>query len=58
MNEANTETEQAAPVSRNGAFAYTGRELEAMSEASNYHRWILGMFAPYLAVTLSKSAPG
>lgn len=36
------------PPSSNGAFAYSGRELEAMSAASNYHRWIFGIFAPYL----------
>jgi len=30
------------------AFSYPGRELEAMAEASNYHRWILGIFEPYL----------
>ena len=27
---------------------YPGRELEAMAEAINYHRWILDMFKPYL----------
>lgn len=34
--------------SNDEAFAYPGRELEAMAEASNYHRWILGIFKPYL----------
>ncbi len=29
-------------------FSYTGRELEAMSWAVNYHRWILRIFRPYL----------
>ena len=29
-------------------FAYTGRELEAMAAAVNYHRWILDIFKPYL----------
>ncbi|MGI8838308.1 MAG: class I SAM-dependent methyltransferase [Pyrinomonadaceae bacterium] len=32
----------------NNTFEYTGRELEAMAGASNYHRWIIRMFAPYL----------
>jgi hypothetical protein len=27
---------------------YPGRELEAMAEASNYHRWIIRVFEPYL----------
>jgi SAM-dependent methyltransferase len=30
------------------ALAYAGRDLEAMSFARNYHRWILDLFAPYL----------
>jgi hypothetical protein len=29
-------------------FEYPGVELEAMAEASNYHRWIVRTFAPYL----------
>ncbi|MDT5293536.1 MAG: hypothetical protein QOJ76_416 [Acidobacteriota bacterium] len=28
--------------------AYAGRDLESMSFARNYHRWILDLFAPYL----------
>lgn len=28
--------------------AYAGRDLEALAELPNYHRWILGRFAPYL----------
>ena len=39
-------------------FTYTGRELEAMSEASNYHRWILGVFAPYLGRHLVEVGAG
>lgn len=58
MNEGNSETEQLTPSSGNGAFAYTGRELEAMSEASNYHRWILGIFAPYLGRHLVEVGAG
>jgi SAM-dependent methyltransferase len=30
------------------SFHYAGRDLEAMVEAENYHRWILDLFAPYL----------
>lgn len=47
MNRSEAQTKP-PPASTHGAFAYPGRELEAMSEASNYHRWILGIFAPYL----------
>lgn len=31
-----------------GKVVYQGRDLEAMSFAVNYHRWILQIFAPYL----------
>lgn len=58
MNEQNSETEPLTPFSSNGAFAYTGRELEAMSEASNYHRWILTIFAPYLGRHLVEVGAG
>lgn len=58
MNEGNSETEQLTPFPSNAAFAYTGRELEAMSEASNYHRWILGIFAPYLGRHLVEVGAG
>lgn len=47
MNRSEAQTKP-PPSASNGAFAYPGRELEAMSAASNYHRWILGIFAPYL----------
>jgi SAM-dependent methyltransferase len=30
------------------ALAYAGRDLESMSFARNYHRWILDLFAPHL----------
>jgi len=30
------------------AFDYAGRDLEAMAEAENYHRWIRDVFAPHL----------
>jgi SAM-dependent methyltransferase len=48
MNERNSESKQLSPSASDGAFAYTGRELEAMAEASNYHRWILAVFKPFL----------
>lgn len=35
-------------LTTNEIFAYPGRELEAMSWATNYHRWILRIFLPYL----------
>ena len=38
----------AALTSANTSFEYSGRELEAMAWAENYHRWIIRMFAPYL----------
>src|SRR5258705_3755375 len=39
-------------------FVYTGRELEAMSEAANYHRWILDIFKPYLGKHLVEVGAG
>jgi SAM-dependent methyltransferase len=39
-------------------FAYPGRELEAMAEASNYHRWILGIFKPYLGHNIVEVGAG
>jgi SAM-dependent methyltransferase len=53
MSEAEVST-----LTSNGTFAYTGRELEAMSEASNYHLWILGIFAPYLGRHLVEVGAG
>lgn len=35
-------------ISTSEGFVYPGRELEAMAAASNYHRWILEIFKPYL----------
>jgi SAM-dependent methyltransferase len=58
MNEGNSQTEQSALCSSHGEFAYSGRELEAMSEAANYHRWILGIFAPYLGRHLVEVGAG
>ena len=39
-------------------FAYAGRELEAMSCAANYHRWILRIFKPYLGAHLVEVGAG
>jgi 2-polyprenyl-3-methyl-5-hydroxy-6-metoxy-1,4-benzoquinol methylase len=39
-------------------YAYPGRELEAMSEAVNYHRWIFDMFRPYLGRRLVEVGAG
>lgn len=36
------------PLNTQRKFRYTGRDLEAMSWAINYHRWILTIFLPYL----------
>jgi SAM-dependent methyltransferase len=37
---------------------YPGKELEAMSGASNYHRWILEIFKPYLGKQLVEVGAG
>jgi SAM-dependent methyltransferase len=38
--------------------AYVGRDLEAMSFAVNYHRWILQIFKPYLGTRLVEVGAG
>ena len=58
MNKLNPPAEPPPPPPGNITFAYPGRELEAMSEASNYHRWILGIFAPYLGRHLVEVGAG
>src|SRR5882672_556892 len=58
MNERNKQSKQLTPSASDGAFAYPGRELEAMSEAPNYHRWILSIFAPYLGRHLVEVGAG
>lgn len=40
------------------AFVYPGRELEAMSFAVKYHRWILEVFAPLLGTRLVEVGAG
>ncbi len=37
---------------------YVGRDLEAMSWAVNYHRWILQIFAPYLGTRVVEVGAG
>lgn len=39
-------------------FSYPGRELEAMDGASNYHRWIVGVFKPFLGHHLVEVGAG
>jgi SAM-dependent methyltransferase len=58
MNKLDPQTKPPPPPASNSAFAYPGRELEAMSEASNYHRWILEVFAPYLGRHLVEVGAG
>lgn len=57
MNRPDPQTKP-PPSASNETFAYPGRELEAMSGASNYHRWILGIFAPYLGRHLVEVGAG
>ena len=37
---------------------YFGRDLEAMSFADNYHRWILSEFLPYIGVSVAEVGAG
>jgi 16S rRNA A1518/A1519 N6-dimethyltransferase RsmA/KsgA/DIM1 with predicted DNA glycosylase/AP lyase activity len=37
---------------------YVGKDLEAMSFAENYHRWILQIFQPYLGERLVEVGAG
>src|SRR6185295_13090056 len=41
-----------------GNITYVGRDLEAMSYAGNYHKWILNIFAPYLGNHLVEVGAG
>ena len=45
-------------LGRAEGFAYPGRELEAMDCAYNYHRWILGIFKPFLGQHLVEVGAG
>lgn len=40
------------------SITYAGRDLEAMSFAENYHRWILQIFSPYLGTRLVEVGAG
>lgn len=40
------------------SFKYEGRDLEAMSNAPNYHNWILDKFAPYIGNHLTEVGAG
>jgi 2-polyprenyl-3-methyl-5-hydroxy-6-metoxy-1,4-benzoquinol methylase len=37
---------------------YPGKELEAMSFAANYHRWIIDEFEPYFGETVAEVGAG
>ena len=39
-------------------FGYAGKDLEAMSFAVNYHRWILSIFEPYLGTRIVEVGAG
>lgn len=39
-------------------FGYAGKDLEAMSFAVNYHRWILSLFEPYLGTRIVEVGAG
>ncbi|HET6232712.1 MAG TPA: class I SAM-dependent methyltransferase [Longimicrobiaceae bacterium] len=41
-----------------GAVVYEGRDLEAMSFAHNYHRWIVGELAPFLGERAAEVGAG
>lgn len=60
MNNGPSSVEESSigSVSRNERRGYPGTELEAMSGASNYHRWILEIFKPYLGAHLVEVGAG
>lgn len=45
-------------MERSGRGVYFGKDLEAMSFAGNYHRWILSEFEPYLGRTVAEVGAG
>lgn len=57
-----TDRDSRPPVFSDGpkgeGFDYTGRELEAMDCAANYHRWILETFEPFLGEHLVEVGAG
>lgn len=60
MNNVASSTQESSTdsLSRKETSAYPGTELEAMSAASNYHRWILEIFKPYLGAHLVEVGAG
>ena len=54
-----TPTRSETEMSPGGAaLVYEGRDLEAMSFARNYHRWIVSEFRPYLGDTVAEVGAG
>ncbi|MGC1936074.1 MAG: class I SAM-dependent methyltransferase [Candidatus Acidiferrales bacterium] len=49
---------QAPPTTVSTSFVYSGTELDAMAEARNYCRWILGFFYPYLGERIVEIGAG
>ncbi len=45
-------------MANNAGLVYSGSELEAMSAAMNYHRWIVDRFAPYLGRRVAEVGAG
>jgi hypothetical protein len=45
-------------MSSNNVNHYFGKDLEAMSFANNYHRWILSEFLPYLGSSVAEVGAG
>lgn len=58
MSEGDSESEPLSNLSGDAGFTYTGRELEAMSVAANYHNWILDIFKPHLGRHLVEVGAG
>jgi hypothetical protein len=53
-----TQQTSTGPLLKTGPSAYPGTELEAMSGASNYYRWILEIFKPYLGAHVVEVGAG
>jgi SAM-dependent methyltransferase len=49
---------EAAPISIDARGDYSGTELDALSRAVNYHRWIVEQFRPYLGETVAEVGAG
>ena len=45
-------------VSKNKISQYFGKDLEAMSFAVNYHKWIMAEFRPYLGISTAEVGAG